>query len=255
MHEIFDKTHKLGYNLTMKICTKCHIEYPATLEYFYKGKSKSCGLHPTCKRCSIKKSSKWNKSHPEKRRINKKKCYAKNPLVDNKRSKKWREANRERHIQNTKDWIAENKEKFKQKQNEWKKNNKGKSRASWRTYARKRAKNKSWKLSNAISRAISKSIFQGKEGYHWENNVDFTSSELKKQFEKQFEQEMIWNNYGTVWEIDHIIPISVFNFTSYNHIDFKKCWSLKNLRPLRISENRSKGSKLDKPFQPSLAFG
>ena len=40
--------------------------------------------------------------------------------------------------------------------------------------------------------------------------------------------------------------------TKPEHTDFKKCWSLKNLRPLWSLENMSKNDKLYKPFQPSL---
>jgi len=34
-----------------KICTTCGIEYPATLEYFYKSEHSKLGLHPKCKKC------------------------------------------------------------------------------------------------------------------------------------------------------------------------------------------------------------
>jgi hypothetical protein len=66
---------------------------------------------------------------------------------------------------------------------------------------------------------------------------------------------MSWENHGTVWHIDHIIPKSVFNYTDAEHIDFKRCWALKNLQPLWAGENMSKGDSLVKPFQPSLAIG
>jgi len=68
---------------------------------------------------------------------------------------------------------------------------------------------------------------------------------------------------GCSWEtflkgdlhIDHKIPISAFNFKTPNDIDFKKCWALENLQLLTVRDNLSKGANLDKPFQPSFAFG
>lgn len=64
---------------------------------------------------------------------------------------------------------------------------------------------------------------------------------------------MTWGNYGiNGWTIDHKIPISVFNFTSSDHEDFKRCWALSNLQPLWAYDNISKGAKLTKHFQPSL---
>ena len=52
---------------------------------------------------------------------------------------------------------------------------------------------------------------------------------------------MNWDNYGIVWEIDHIKPCDSFDLT--NDEQQKQCFHYKNTRPLLISENRSKGSK------------
>ncbi len=65
---------------------------------------------------------------------------------------------------------------------------------------------------------------------------------------------MTWDNYGK-WHIDHTIPISVFNFNRYTDIDFKRCWSLKNLSPMWAKENLVKHNKINEPFQPFLAMG
>jgi hypothetical protein len=48
------------------------------------------------------------------------------------------------------------------------------------------------------------------------------------------------------------IPIAVFNYEKPEDIDFRLCWSLKNLQPLEKIENIKKKDKLEKPFQPSL---
>jgi 5-methylcytosine-specific restriction endonuclease McrA len=47
---------------------------------------------------------------------------------------------------------------------------------------------------------------------------------------------MTWENYGE-WRVDHIKPISSFNFTDINDDEFKKCWPLENLQPLCEKEN------------------
>ena len=66
---------------------------------------------------------------------------------------------------------------------------------------------------------------------------------------------MTWENYGrNGWHVDHIIPLVVHNYTTPDDIDFKKCWSLKNLQPLWEKENIAKHDKLFKPFQPSLTI-
>ncbi|KKM70439.1 hypothetical protein LCGC14_1440750 [marine sediment metagenome] len=67
---------------------------------------------------------------------------------------------------------------------------------------------------------------------------------------------MTWENYGKGgWEVDHIIPKSVFNYTKPEDEDFNRCWALKNLQPMWGPENQSKNAKLETHFQPMLVFG
>ncbi len=42
-----------------KICTKCHKEYPATTEYFYKCSWGKNGLNSSCKKCRIAASKEY----------------------------------------------------------------------------------------------------------------------------------------------------------------------------------------------------
>ena len=67
--------------------------------------------------------------------------------------------------------------------------------------------------------------------------------ELMKHIEGLFDLGMSWENYGK-WHIDHIIPIAAFSYTSTHDAEFKKCWSINNLRPLWAKENQSKNSKI-----------
>ena len=121
-------------------------------------------------------------------------------------------------------------------------------------YARDRVNsNPKHKLNMRISNSIRNSIISGKNGQTWSLLVDYLIDDLMKHLEKQFSDGMTWENYGE-WHIDHKIPISAHNFTKPEHRDFKRCWSLKNLQPMWASENISKGAKLERQFQPSLAI-
>ena len=93
----------------------------------------------------------------------------------------------------------------------------------------------------------------GKNGRKWEKLVGYTCNDLMKHLQRQFQPGMSWNNYGE-WHIDHIVPISAFNFQDAENIDFKRCWALKNLRPLWAQENFAKRNKIDTVFQPSLCI-
>lgn len=87
-----------------------------------------------------------------------------------------------------------------------------------------------------------------KEDQHWETLIDYTLEQLMLHLETQFDDKMTWDNYGSYWQIDHIVPISAFNFTSYEDEAFKRCWSLQNLRPLHHLENKKKNNLISEEF-------
>jgi hypothetical protein len=65
---------------------------------------------------------------------------------------------------------------------------------------------------------------------------------LKLQIEAGFLPGMSWENYGSVWEIDHKIPCAQFDMS--NEAQQRACFHYANLRPLWRGENRSRGVKI-----------
>ncbi|HET8793622.1 MAG TPA: hypothetical protein VFM31_07500, partial [Nitrososphaeraceae archaeon] len=118
-----------------------------------------------------------------------------------------------------------------------------------------------FKLRRIVSRSINREI--KKNGLTKDNNsitnyLLYSIEELKTHLEKQFEPWMNWNNHGVfnkkkylendintwTWHIDHIIPHSLFKYTSMEEQSFKDCWSLSNLRPLKSIDNIKKGNRI-----------
>lgn len=62
-----------------------------------------------------------------------------------------------------------------------------------------------------------------------------TIEEYRNYLEDQFGNEFTWENYGTEWQIDHIIPISAFDLSNSSHqtVAFNKY----NTRPLNRVAN------------------
>ena len=54
---------------------------------------------------------------------------------------------------------------------------------------------------------------------------------------------MTIGNYGSVWQIDHCLPIASFNLLDQN--DMKKCFNWINIRPVFSNKNNSKNAKVD----------
>lgn len=98
--------------------------------------------------------------------------------------------------------------------------------------------------------SVVSSIFRGcvvhkRKSKFWANYFNYTPEEARKHLEKQFTDGLLWSNYNKIWEIDHIIPRAALPFEAVNDDNFKKLWSLENLRPAFLSENRSKASKYE----------
>lgn len=78
--------------------------------------------------------------------------------------------------------------------------------------------------------------------YHSAIELLGCSIEYYKQYlEQQFKPGMLWENHGTLWEIDHIKPCAAFDLTKEE--EQKQCFNYTNTQPLYKSDNRSKGDK------------
>ena len=73
--------------------------------------------------------------------------------------------------------------------------------------------------------------------------LDYTFQELADHLESKFKDGMSWDNYGTWWVIDHIVPQSFFTIESANDESFLECWGIKNLQPMKKDDNLRKSNK------------
>ena len=107
-----------------------------------------------------------------------------------------------------------------------------------------------------MSRYIRFALKGNKNGRSWEKIVGYTRKDLVRKLKATIPKGYIWQDFmdGKL-HIDHKIPIAAFNFKTTNDVDFGKCWALKNLQLLPAKKNLQKSAKLDRPFQPSFAFG
>lgn len=116
--------------------------------------------------------------------------------------------------------------------------------ASRRACAKRRATPQG-KLENTIRAGIHVEITRGsKRGRKTFDLLGYTAENLKAHIERQFQPGMSWDNYSLHgWHIDHIKPVSAFNYSTPDDPDFRACWALTNLRPLWAKDNLSKGAR------------
>lgn len=56
--------------------------------------------------------------------------------------------------------------------------------------------------------------------------------------ESKFEVGMSWDNYGKIWQVDHIMPCAIFDLTKPEHQ--RRCFHFSNMQPLLTEENLRK---------------
>ena len=190
----------------MKICKgKCKKEKP--LDEFWFNKKKNA-YHSHCKKCKYDKSKKYINITPEKKAIYNM-TYRKNHSEELKISKK--------------DEYERHKDKYISRALTYQKTKKGKLKHNIRT-----------RIGNAIKNRSNSS----------KDLLDCDIDLYISYIEFQFDNEMTWDNYGDLWQIDHVNPICNFNLE--NDIEQKEAFNWKNTRPLKTYENlsRSKNSNL-----------
>jgi len=105
-------------------------------------------------------------------------------------------------------------------------------RCDWR----KANKNKANVLHVRVGRAISTRFSQYIRGYKpkseskWNGILRYSFDMLKAHLESLFEPGMTWGNYGSKWHIDHIYPISKFDWSNQLKA-MSSAYELKNLMP------------------------
>jgi len=201
----------------------------------------------------------WYEKNKDKVRNNSKKYRLNNRSKTLKAKRLYYENNKQAMLIKNKQWKEENKEYTKKYMREYFLNNRekvyaGRDQDKIRLNDIKRRNIPKNKINASIKAGMYYSLkkLKSKSGRHWEDLVEYNLEYLMKHLESQFNKNMDWNNYGSYWQIDHITPISVFNFSKPVHMDFRRCWALENLRPLESHKNQSKGNKIMTVFQPCL---
>jgi len=202
----------------------------------------------------LKRQKQYSKENSEKIKEYHKEYYQKNKDKLNEYSEQWQKDNPEKVKKRDKRYYESHPEKVKEKDRQYYENNHEKIIERIRRWGNKKYKSDlRYNLNNKIRTAIRLSLNGNKNGRHWEDLIGYSLNKLIKHLKKTIPKGYTWQDFmkGKL-HIDHIIPISAFNFTKPEHVDFKRCWSLNNLRLLTAKENLIKHNKLEKPFQPAL---
>jgi hypothetical protein len=140
---------------------------------------------------------------------------------------------------NTSEW----REKHREQQKIWRKNNKikvSKSKKKWKINRRKR--DPIFRLKESLYARLRLALHGKTKSKSTLELLGCSMDDFKNHLQSKFYTNMSWDNYGSYWHIDHIIPCSKFDLTKES--EQKKCFHYSNLQPLTAEDNLKKGSKL-----------
>jgi hypothetical protein len=153
--------------------------------------------------------------------------------------------NREKRLQYFSDWQKDNRDRLNDYHQKWREKNIDKHREYKRKYEKNRKDSDPlYKLISNFRTAIYTVLKESnvdKYG-HYFDVLQYTPEELINHLEKQFKDDMTWDNYG-IWHVDHKFPITSFDIQEMGDEEFMKCWSLGNLQPMWGIDNIKKSNK------------
>lgn len=222
--------------MEQKKCSSCLVD--KSTSDFHKNKNTSDGFSSYCKVCKKLSDKKNYFTHKEKYNASNKERYKKNKeaislerklkrkedkeflLKEKARSKKYREDNKEKLKESKRKYYQANRKSINKKLND-KKNN-----------------NINLRLQQNLRSRIWHALKNGNKKENFEKLIGCSVQELKQHLESKFSSSMSWDNYGSIWHVDHIKPCCLFDMTIKEQR--LECFNYKNLQPLLAEENLSK---------------
>lgn len=130
-------------------------------------------------------------------------------------------------------WKKRNKDKVNANQKQWAKKNPERVTAFRRKSRKKRMLDPINRIIHNMRKRVSKALKTSSD-----STVDLigcSSNQLRAHIQAQFIGCMSWDNYGTAWHIDHIVPCSYFEPSRKE--ERMRCNHFSNLRPLWAKTN------------------
>ena len=187
----------------MKRCCKCG--ETKELEQFNKNRSRKDGLQPECKAC--------NAAH--------------------------RAANREHIAAQQAAWRAENREQIAAQQATYRAKTRQQKAKYLAEYARNRRRtDPDFRLRENLRCRLKMAIRSNAKTGSAVRDLGCSIAELWLHLESQFQPGMTRENYGTVWSIDHIYPLTKAHLS--DRVQFLAVNNWRNLQPMFGPENFSK---------------
>ena len=196
-----------------KLCSKCNREKELVANFDKHNKSKD-GFDWWCKKCKKEQSALYREKNKAKLNAISRKYHQDHKEEQAAKAKIYREQNQEHIRQKRKDYLPTRNKNIKER----------------------RKTDSDFRLTEILRSKIHKMIRGDKTSYQeW---IGLPPDVFRRWLEFQFTPEMNWDNLGSYWHVDHILPLNGFDFSLEDHKYVGFGWT--NLQPLHKFENQSK---------------
>jgi hypothetical protein len=137
-------------------------------------------------------------------------------------------------------YYQRNKERLVPYHAQWKKDNPEKFAAHRRTYMRT---NPRARIGNSLRRRVARLLGASQSRGRYRKLIGCSPQDLMLSLECRFEPGMTWQNYGSAWHIDHILPLSSYDLT--DPAQQREAFHYTNLQPLWASANMAKSDTVE----------
>ncbi len=187
-----------------------------------------------CKKCKCEHQKQARLSNVAKYKAKDKAYYEANKHVVLEKNRQYRRDNRDQICAQKKQYYNENKPAIK----EYHANNKEKRNA----YKRSRFETDiMFRITERMKSRLHIAL-KNVSGKHSSKLLGCSKDHLMDWIGFQFENGLNWDNYGTAWHIDHVIPVSFFDVLCLEARQYAFHWT--NTRPLGVRANLTKSSKI-----------
>ena len=83
-------------------------------------------------------------------------------------------------------------------------------------------------------------VLEGSPSTEYAPYFGLDSKGIRAWLEAQFDADMQWENFGKVWQFEHVLPLSYLNLS--NEADLRLGWHCINIRPERVDLPRERPS-------------
>ncbi len=102
--------------------------------------------------------------------------------------------------------------------------------------------------------ALRRYVLEKKPAYTYAPYFGLDVEGFRQWIALQFTPELNWSNFATAWQLDHIVPVTYFDFSE--EADLLLCWNFINIRVDSLELNKVRGNKMNelaiKPYFQDL---